>query len=211
VAPASTVPPSMAAQSSMGRQPTRSASTHPSHSHNVPLSARRSVPLDLSTVERRGQPNAPREPSKRVRPHGLPEAPTFRPTEEEFKDPVAYIQKIAPEGRKYGICRVIPPENWQPPFAIDTEVHLSVLASSTLLPRIGLGASLWRTAFSALLPDCAPSCFHRVFCCVYANRWGTCAAIPLQNPSTRTELSRRRYGPAFSRCCCRWSLSAARF
>ncbi|KAJ5906681.1 uncharacterized protein N7473_003597 [Penicillium subrubescens] len=121
VAPASTVPPSMAAQSSMGRQPTRSASTHPSHSHNVPLSARRSVPLDLSTVERRGQPNAPREPSKRVRPHGLPEAPTFRPTEEEFKDPVAYIQKIAPEGRKYGICRVIPPENWQPPFAIDTE------------------------------------------------------------------------------------------
>ena len=122
VAPASTVPTTMAAQSSMGRQPTRSASTHPSHSHNVPLSARRSAPLDLSTVERRGQPNAPREPSKRVRPHGLPEAPTFRPTEEEFKDPVAYIQKIAPEGRKYGICRVIPPENWQPPFAIDTEV-----------------------------------------------------------------------------------------
>lgn len=122
VAPASTVPTTMAAQSSMGRQPTRSASTHPSHSHNVPLSARRSAPLDLSTVERRDQPNAPREPSKRVRPHGLPEAPTFRPTEEEFKDPVAYIQKIAPEGRKYGICRVIPPENWQPPFAIDTEV-----------------------------------------------------------------------------------------
>lgn len=125
VAPASTVPTTMAAQSSMGRQPTRSASTHPSHSHNVPLSARRSAPLDLTTVERRGQPNAPREPSKRVRPHGLPEAPTFRPTEEEFKDPVAYIQKIAPEGRKYGICRVIPPENWQPPFAIDTEVDFA--------------------------------------------------------------------------------------
>lgn len=106
----------------MGPQPTRSSSTHPSHSHNVPLSARRSAPLDLSTVERRGQPNAPREPAKRVRPQGIPEAPTFRPTEEEFKDPVAYIQKIAPEGRKYGICRVIPPEGWQPTFAIDTEV-----------------------------------------------------------------------------------------
>ncbi|KAJ6155445.1 hypothetical protein N7470_006011 [Penicillium chermesinum] len=120
VAPASTGPAPMAAQS-MGHQPARSSSTHPSHSHNVPLSARRSAPLDLSTVERRGQPNAPREPSTRVRPHGLPEAPTFRPTEEEFKDPVAYMQKIAPEGKKYGICRVIPPENWQPPFAIDTE------------------------------------------------------------------------------------------
>lgn len=114
----------MAGQSPMGREPARSSSTHPSHSHNVPLSARRSSPLDLSTVERRGQPNAPREPSKRVRPHGLPEAPTFRPTEEEFKDPVAYIQKIAPEGKEYGICRVIPPEGWQPPFAIDTEVCL---------------------------------------------------------------------------------------
>lgn len=73
-------------------------------------------------MERRGQPNNPREPSKRIRPHGIPEAPTFRPTEEEFKDPVAYIQKIAPEGKKYGICRVVPPEGWQPTFAIDTEV-----------------------------------------------------------------------------------------
>ncbi|KAJ5104644.1 Zinc finger PHD-type [Penicillium alfredii] len=117
VAPASAV---------MAGQPTRSSSTHPSHSHNVPLSARRSAPLDLSTVERRGQPSAPREPSKRVRPHGIPEAPTFRPTEEEFKDPVAYIQKIAPEGKKYGICRVVPPENWQPTFAIDTEELNSV-------------------------------------------------------------------------------------
>ncbi|KAJ5995617.1 hypothetical protein N7481_002594 [Penicillium waksmanii] len=121
VAPASTGANAMAGQTSMGRLPTRSASTHPSHSHNVPLSARRSAPLDLSTVERRGQPSNPREPSKRVRPHGIPEAPTFRPTEEEFKDPVAYIQKIAPEGKKYGICRVIPPDNWQPTFAIDTE------------------------------------------------------------------------------------------
>lgn len=130
----------MAGQPSMGRQPARSSSTHPSHSHNVPLSARRSAPLDLSTVERRGQPNGPREPTKRVRPHGLPEAPTFRPTEEEFRDPVAYIQKIAVEGKKYGICRVIPPEGWQPPFAIDTEVRPS-LPLSPGLPRARLAQS----------------------------------------------------------------------
>ena len=133
-APASNGAPPAAGQSSMGRQPARSSSTHPSHSHNVPLSARRSAPLDLSTVERRGQPNGPREPSKRVRPHGLPEAPTFRPTEEEFKDPVAYIQKIAPEGKRYGICRVVPPEGWQPPFAIDTEVCFRRLSCTTNAP-----------------------------------------------------------------------------
>lgn len=72
----------------------------------------------------------PREPVKRSRPHGLQEAPTYYPTEEEFKDPVSYIRKIAPEGKKYGICRVVPPESWQPPFAIDTEVRFGPLFST---------------------------------------------------------------------------------
>ncbi|KAL4903438.1 hypothetical protein BDW74DRAFT_156396 [Aspergillus multicolor] len=121
VTPAATGGISTGTQPPASRQPARSSSTHPSHSHNVPLSTRRSSPLDLSTVERRGQPSAPREPTSRVRPHGLQEAPTFRPTEDEFRDPEAYIRKIAPEGKKYGICRIIPPENWQPTFAIDTE------------------------------------------------------------------------------------------
>ncbi|KAL4991680.1 PLU-1-like protein-domain-containing protein [Aspergillus falconensis] len=121
VAPPAAGGPSIGTQPPASRQPARSSSTHPSHSHNVPLSTRRSAPLDLSTVERRGQSNAPREPTSRVRPHGLQEAPTFRPTEDEFRDPEAYIRKITPEGKKYGICRIIPPENWQPTFAIDTE------------------------------------------------------------------------------------------
>lgn len=75
----------------------------------------------MSTVERKGQ----RETPKRIRPHGLQEAPTFRPTEEEFKDPLEYVQKIAEEGRKYGIVKIIPPESWNPGFAIDTEVRYS--------------------------------------------------------------------------------------
>ena len=79
--------------------------------------------MDMSSVERKGQPLTSRETPKRIRPHGLTEAPTFRPTEEEFKDPLKYIQKIAPEGRKYGIVKIIPPENWNPDFAIDTEVR----------------------------------------------------------------------------------------
>ncbi|KAG5799664.1 hypothetical protein H9Q69_001294 [Fusarium xylarioides] len=88
----------------------------------TPLSSLTSAPLDLTSVERRGQPTAVREPVvKQSRPHGLQEAPTYRPTEKEWKDPFEYLRKITPEAKNFGICKIIPPDSWNPDFAIDTE------------------------------------------------------------------------------------------
>lgn len=50
-----------------------------------------------------------------------PEAPVFSPSEIEFQDPLAYIDKIRPIAEKSGICKIKPPPNWQPPFAVDVD------------------------------------------------------------------------------------------
>lgn len=93
----------------------------PSGAGTIPLSARKAAPLDLATVERRGH-NAPNHlPPKPQRMFGLQEAPTYRPTAEQFKDPVAYMQSIREEAQQYGIVKIVPPDTWNPPFAVDTE------------------------------------------------------------------------------------------
>jgi histone demethylase JARID1 len=42
--------------------------------------------------------------------------PVFRPTAEEFADPIRYISSIRAIGEKAGICKIIAPEGWKPPF-----------------------------------------------------------------------------------------------
>jgi len=53
------------------------------------------------------------------RDHPIPDAPVFRPTAEEFADPLAYIDSIRAEAEPHGICKIVPPEGWKVPCAVD--------------------------------------------------------------------------------------------
>ncbi|XP_047572959.1 lysine-specific demethylase 5D isoform X12 [Lutra lutra] len=50
-----------------------------------------------------------------------PECPVFEPTWAEFRDPLGYIAKIRPIAEKSGICKIRPPTDWQPPFAVEVD------------------------------------------------------------------------------------------
>ena len=48
------------------------------------------------------------------------QAPIFRPTAQEFLDPLAYIKSIRHIGISAGIVKIIPPPGFKPPFCLDT-------------------------------------------------------------------------------------------
>ncbi|ORY74825.1 PLU-1-like protein-domain-containing protein [Protomyces lactucae-debilis] len=85
----------------------------------VQLESTKSQPLDLNTVERRH--SYTNDAPARERLFGLQTAPTYRPTQQEFTNPLKYIEKIAPHAKQFGIVKIIPPEGWQSTFAVDTE------------------------------------------------------------------------------------------
>lgn len=58
--------------------------------------------------------------------HGTPgadpvAAPVFRPTVQEFKDPIAYLASIRDKAEPFGICKIVPPAGWRPTFAINKD------------------------------------------------------------------------------------------
>ncbi|KAJ7129277.1 PLU-1-like protein-domain-containing protein [Mycena epipterygia] len=75
--------------------------------------------LDLTTVKTLS-PRPDSLPHKEPRPFGLQDCPTFYPTADEFKDPMAYIRTISERANAYGICKVVPPAGWKMPFVTDT-------------------------------------------------------------------------------------------
>ncbi|MFT7814238.1 lysine-specific demethylase 5C-like isoform X3 [Arapaima gigas] len=83
---------------------------------------RASSPLSLSeSTEHRThavRPRAVMDVEEFVPP---PECPVFEPSWEEFADPLGYIAKIRPIAEKSGICKIRPPADWQPPFAVEVD------------------------------------------------------------------------------------------
>ena len=53
------------------------------------------------------------------------EAPTFRPSEAEFEDPLKYIQKIRAYAEQFGMCRIIPPSSFKPECNVDDDMRFT--------------------------------------------------------------------------------------
>ena len=53
--------------------------------------------------------------------HTIEMALVFHPSEEEFMDPLGYINKIRPIAEKCGICKIVPPPAWKPKFCLDMD------------------------------------------------------------------------------------------
>jgi hypothetical protein len=186
LASSSTMRASPASGTNSNATPTRSKPNSNGTSNNpaaapLPLSAMHSLPLDLTSVERRGQPTASREAMKKMRPHQLQEAPTYRPTMEEFKDPFAYMRSIAPEASQYGICKIIPPDAWKPDFAIDTEVG-TIETQSTMHGRENQNSA--GCAPDQLTCSAPLTSIHRGFTSALESK----SLIPLKGVSTKPGL-----------------------
>lgn len=91
------------------RNPTRQA--------GPPLAPR----LDFSSLRTSAPSTLPsKTPENRM--FNLEHSPVYYPTVEEFASPLQYIEMISVEAKEYGICKVVPPPGWRPPFALNTEV-----------------------------------------------------------------------------------------
>lgn len=72
-------------------------------------------------------------PRTRPRPFNLTEAPTFYPTADEFANALAYVRQISAQGAAaFGICKIVPPQGWQMPFVMDTDVRFLLPCASAL-------------------------------------------------------------------------------
>lgn len=92
------------------------------HTHYIypQIRSRANPALDLVSVKKKGDVREPFAKSTRL--FNLSDVPVFSPTNEQFADPASYISQISNVGKHYGMVKIIPPDDWNPPFSLDTEV-----------------------------------------------------------------------------------------
>ncbi|KAE8746090.1 hypothetical protein FOCC_FOCC007214 [Frankliniella occidentalis] len=82
-----------------------------------------------STSSTSSGPSRPSQKSNRSYngpvPGNISEAPVFHPTEKEFQDPYAYIEKIRPIAEKYGLCRIVAPHSFKPDCNVEDDIRFT--------------------------------------------------------------------------------------
>eukprot|EP00045_Choanoeca_perplexa_P017323 m.249059 g.249059 ORF g.249059 m.249059 type:complete len:717 (-) comp17507_c0_seq1:4930-7080(-) len=49
---------------------------------------------------------------------GVSHCPVYHPTIKEFENPLQFIESVRKEAEEYGICKIVPPPQWQPDFKL---------------------------------------------------------------------------------------------
>lgn len=80
-------------------------------------------------------------------------APTFHPSVEEFADPLAFIASVRGLAEPFGLCRIQPPSDWRPPFALHkkTSVQTSVQLVHELQERSAASNAAFKQHYSRFL------------------------------------------------------------
>ncbi|XP_025115255.1 protein Jumonji-like isoform X5 [Pomacea canaliculata] len=91
----------------------KSASTSSPHNKKVPIKKVAPEKVAASVV--------PPDPTLA----GLEEMSTFRPSEEEFSDPISYISSIKEQAEPFGMCKIIPPASWKMESKVNEEIRFT--------------------------------------------------------------------------------------
>ena len=93
---------------------TSSTDSTPEHTASTKLKGGKTTTQNgkASNQEKGGMSGKAEVPKEEEGVFGLREAPVFYPTAAEFADPTSFLDRIQPLVEPYGICRIVPPKEW---------------------------------------------------------------------------------------------------